>query len=83
MSKKEKLIEKLKRKSLNFTFADLVTLMAMLGYQADNTSGSAIRFENPKTKDSLFLHKPHNRKGFLQYQIKAILEFVERQEDQK
>ena len=76
MSKLEKLITKLKQKTLNLSYDDMSTLLSGLGYREDSkgkTSGSRVRFINEITQHSVLLHKPHGRKGFLKYQIEEVL----------
>lgn len=77
MGKIEKLIERLKSNPKNFTFEELETLLLALGFELSNkgrTSGSRVKF----FKGSIFiiLHKPHQRKELLAYQIKQIVEIL-------
>ncbi|MCL2697697.1 MAG: type II toxin-antitoxin system HicA family toxin [Oscillospiraceae bacterium] len=74
MSKKDKLIAKLKSNPKDFTFDEAKTLMGLCEYVMSNsgkTSGSRVRFE--KGQKVFHLHKPHPQKELLRYQIKAIL----------
>lgn len=67
MSKKEKLIQRLKSRPKDFTFEEMQTLLEMLGFEADNkekTSGSRVLFCKNGCK-SIRLHKPHSRKALL------------------
>ena len=60
MSTKEKLIERFSRLPNDFTFDELVRLLAILGYKQNNkgtTSGSKVVFVNED--DDILLHKPH------------------------
>lgn len=82
MSKKEKLINKLKSKSKNITFDEVETLLISFGYKRydkGHTSGSRVIFEQDGFSPIL-LHKPHSRKELLEYQIKQIIEIL-KQED--
>ena len=75
MGKKDKLIERLRSKPKDFTFAETETLLEYLGYvrtDKGKTSGSRIAFKNPQHK-TIMLHKPHPRKELLEYQIKELL----------
>jgi len=78
MSRKEKLILKLKSKPNDFEFREAETLMKLCGYTTSNagrTSGSQIYFIK---NDKVFsLHKPHPRKELLPYQIIEMLEELE------
>lgn len=76
MTKKDKLIQRIKAKPKDFTYEELKSLLSYLGYEERNkgkTSGSRVAYykENFPT---LILHKPHGRKELLTYQIKVILE---------
>ncbi|MBQ2642471.1 MAG: type II toxin-antitoxin system HicA family toxin [Eubacterium sp.] len=81
MSKKSKLIKKLKSNPKDFSFKELETLLSLLGYEQDNsgkTSGSRVKFLN--NNSIIKLHKPHNRKELLNYQVKQIIEHLEQEE---
>ena len=61
MTKKEKLLERLKRRPKDFTWDELVSLLAMLGYEQIKTGksgGSRRRFVHPEAP-MITLHKPH------------------------
>ena len=80
MSKKEKLIKRLKSKPKDFTFNELQNLLELLGFELFNkgkTSGSRVKFI--KNDIPLIIHKPHPRKELLEYQIKQILETLEKE----
>lgn len=60
MSTKDKLIERFKSLPKDFTFDELVRLMAFFGFDLANsgaTSGSRVSFV--KGKEELKLHRPH------------------------
>jgi len=79
MSKKEKLIKRLKSKPRDFTFAEAETLLLSLGFKLSNkgkTSGSRVVFVRGNI--SVRLHKPHGSKTLLDYQIAGILHDLER-----
>ena len=79
MSKKDKLIERFKSKPKDFTFNELATLLDYFGYYLDDkgkTSGSKIKFRNISSYMEINMHKPHNRKVLLEYQIKEIIEVL-------
>ena len=82
MSKKDKLLERLREIPKDFTFDEMRTLLEFLGFEMVNkgkTSGSRVKFI--KSNQIIILHKPHPRKELLEYQIKQILDILE-QEDQ-
>ena len=75
MSKKDKLISRLKSKPKDFTFAEAKSLLEMFGYtlsKAGKTSGSRICFV--KDKKIFRMHKPHPRKELLTYQVEELTE---------
>ena len=78
MAKKDKLIEKLKSKSRNFTYDEVETLLLSLGFVKSNkgrTSGSRVEFEHPVL--TIQMHKPHPQKELPRYQIEKILKDLE------
>ncbi len=61
MSRREKLVARLKSKPKDFTWDELVRLLEGLGYAmaaAGKTGGSRRRFIHP-TAPTIALHKPH------------------------
>lgn len=81
MSKKEKLIKRLKSRPKDFTFIEVETLLQCLGYECSNkghSSGSRIIFKSQE-RVPIMLHKPHPRKTLLDYQIKQLLEVLEQE----
>lgn len=81
MSKKEKLLQKLKMNPKDFTFDELQTLLEAIGFQkqeSGKTSGSRVRFY--RGTRTICLHKPHPRKELLTYQVKQILQFLEKED---
>ena len=82
MGQKEKLIERLKSKPKDFTFEDAETLLKYLDYFRSNkgkTSGSRVVFVS-ENHGSILLHKPHPQKELKMYQIKEMIEILEREE---
>jgi len=78
MSKKDKLIEKLKSKSRAFTYGEAETLLLSLGFAKSNkgrTSGSRVAFELRNI--DIEIHKPHPQKELPEYQIKKIMRILE------
>lgn len=79
MSKKDKLIQKLKSKSKDFTYEELKTLLNYLGFYENNkgrTSGSRVEFIREGHK-KIQLHKPHPRNVLKPYQIEILLNELE------
>ncbi len=82
MSRKEKLIAKLKANPRSFTFDDAETLLNMLSYKRYNkgmTSGSRVVFISDRFTTKILLHRPHQRKELLEYQIKQLIEQLEQE----
>ena len=76
LSKKEKLVRRLRSRPVDFTFDELITLLRHFGYSveaAGKTSGSRVAFAN-QDGDYIRLHKPHPRNILKLYQIDTIVE---------
>ena len=81
MSKKEKLIRKLKSKPRDFIFEEAETLLNYLDYsryEKGKASGSRVIFRS-SGHPPILLHKPHPRKELLGYQIKQLIEVLEQE----
>ncbi len=81
MGKKDKLIKRLKQNPKDFTFDEMQNVLESLGFEMSNkgkTSGSRIKFL--RNNIAVILHKPHPRKELLEYQIKQILEILEKED---
>ena len=59
MSKLEKLLSKFNNAKNTFAWSDLVTLLAQLGYEKQEMTGSRVRFYNKGTQHMIRLHRPH------------------------
>ena len=79
MSKKQKLIDRLKSKPRNMAFSEAGTLLLSLGYEKFNkgkTSGSRVVFVH-ESSEPVELHRPHgNHKELRGYQIIKILRIL-------
>ena len=76
MSKKDKLLKRLKSKPLDFTYDELKTLLNYLGFNEDNkgkTSGSRVMFFEVNSNEVIRLHKPHPNNILKEYQLKQII----------
>lgn len=81
MGKKDKLIKRLKSNPKDFTFDELRIALESQGFELSNkgkTSGSRVKFLKGNT--AIILHKPHPRKELLQYQIKQVIEILEKED---
>lgn len=75
MSKKEKLIARLKQRPKDFSFDEVIQLLGCFGYfvvPGGKTGGSRITFSNEK-KDYIRMHKPHPRNLLKLYQVDNLL----------
>ena len=75
MSKKDKIIARLKSKPKDFTFDEAKTLLELCDYIMSNsgkTSGSRVSFT--RGKKVFRMHKPHPQKELLTYQIKELID---------
>ena len=80
MGTKEKLIERLKSIPKDFTFDEMQSALESLGFTMSNkgkTSGSRVKFYRENIP--IIMHRPHQRKELQEYQIKQILEVLEKE----
>jgi predicted RNA binding protein YcfA (HicA-like mRNA interferase family) len=78
MSKKEKLVERIKRLPSDFTWQELITLLSHFGFEEvrkGKTSGSRRAFVNAEKK-IIRLHEPHPGNILKPYQLKEVIEFL-------
>ena len=79
MSKKEKLIKRIRSLPKDFTFSELVTLLGMLGFNLSDkgrTSGSRVMFRNPETDEKITIHKPHPTSILKSRTLKDIVDIL-------
>lgn len=80
MSTKEKLLRRFQNCPKDFT-VELDTMMGYLGYRREEkgkTSGSRIAFVSDASPPIL-LHRPHPGNTLKQYQIRQVLELLEKE----
>jgi predicted RNA binding protein YcfA (HicA-like mRNA interferase family) len=81
MTRKDKLIKRLLSKPKDFTWNELTSLLAGLGFEevkTGKTSGSRRRFVNPNAM-VITLHKPHPHNTLKQYQLEQIIETLKQE----
>ena len=78
MGKKEKLMLRLQGNPKDFTFDEMKTALESLGFQQKQGSGSRVKFIYNGIV--IRMHKPHPRKELLEYQVKQILELLEKED---
>lgn len=79
MSRKEKIIKRLKSKPTDFTYEEAKQVLNIFGfteYNKGKTSGSKVEFIN-EDNQKIELHKPHPNNILKIYQIKKILTLLE------
>ena len=79
MTKKEKLIERMRRLPKDFTFAELETVFLQLGFEKDDkgkTSGSRVRFYNEDKQLQYLAHKPHPANIVKEKALKDIVNYL-------
>lgn len=82
MSKKEKLIARLKEKPKDFSFDEAVQLMGYFGYNivsGGKTGGSRVAFSNDK-KDYIRMHRPHPKSILKTYQVQNLIDDLKERE---
>jgi len=80
MSKKDKLIEKLKSKPRNFSFEEMETLLLTSGFKkhkTGKTGGSRVRYM--RNGVPVLLHKPHPNNELKPYQVHNVLEVLRKE----
>jgi len=73
MSQHEKLLDRLKRKPKDFTWSELETLLAGLGYGQEPGRGSRRKFVHERTSVVISLHEPHPGNELKAYQVREVL----------
>lgn len=79
MSKKQKLIDRLKTRPRRFNYNEAESLLLSLGFAKSNkgkTSGSKVVFIRGSAH--IELHKPHPQKELKKYQITQLLSDLEK-----
>lgn len=82
MTRKEKLIQRLKSKPKDFTWNETTSLLTGLGFievQKGKTGGSRRRFVDSNNV-IITLHKPHPGNILKRYQIEQIIEILSGEE---
>lgn len=84
MSKKEKIIERLKSRPKDLTYDEAKQVLNIFGFIENNkgkTSGSRVIFINKTIKVKIELHRPHPNNILKQYQIKDIIKKLSEMEE--
>ncbi len=79
MGKHEKLLARFKSHPKDFTFQEVITLLAGFGYTLNQRgSGSRARFEHEHCAP-VFMHKPHPSPVLKPYLIDQVLEILKQE----
>ena len=79
MTKKKKLIERMRSLPKDFTFAELEAVLMQLGFEKDDkgkTSGSRVRFYNKEKQMQYLAHKPHPSNIVKEKALKDIVDYL-------
>jgi predicted RNA binding protein YcfA (HicA-like mRNA interferase family) len=74
MSRRDKLLARLRSNPVDFTWQDAVTLMKGSGFDVIVASGSGRKFVHRETRRKVLMHQPHPHPELKQYQIDLLLE---------
>lgn len=79
MSKKEKLLEKVKQRPKNLTWDEVKTLMRKCGFEMVNAKGGGSRrtFVHIISRQKVSLHEPHPQPTLLPYMVDLLIEALE------
>lgn len=73
MSKRDKLVERIKGKPKDLRWEEVVTLCEALGFETISGNGSRFKFYHKKLDFSLFFHRPHPSNIVKNYVVKQLL----------
>lgn len=74
MSKTEKLIGKLLGTNRSFTWDELTSLLAKLGYSLQQGNGSRVKFDNGNPAEMINLHRPHPGNELKKYAREQVID---------
>ena len=73
MSQHRKLLERLKNKSKDFEWNELIKLLGGFGYELECNNGSRRKFYKESTGALIALHEPHPQSVLKSYQVREVL----------
>ena len=76
MSRHEKLLQRITSMPKDFTWPELISLMASFGIELHTTGGSARRFVNPVSRQTFYIHQPHPSSILKPYQLREAVKFL-------
>ena len=80
MSRKEKMIKRLRSLPKDFTYSELVSLLQQLGFEENSkgkTSGSRVKFYHSDKGLQYLSHKPHPASIIKEKALRDILNFLD------
>ena len=79
MTKAQKLLKRFQSRPKDFTWNELLTLLASLGFELRATDGSNRKFIHAQTGVILMMHEPHPGSILKAYQVRAALDFLKQE----
>lgn len=76
MSKRDKLLARLKERPADFEWDELVALLSGVGFTVVNGKGPRYKFFHPDTTRVLSFHKPHPEKTVKRYVLDQTIEVL-------
>ena len=75
MSKKDKLVDRLVKGLKEFTFDEMLVLLAYFGYELkQGGTGSGVKFINPGSNEVINFYKPHPSGILKRYVLDQVIE---------
>ncbi len=75
MSQKDKLVARLLKKPKDFTFDEMVSLLAYFGYNLkQGGTGSGVKFTRNNSNEVINFHKPHPNGVIKRYVLDQVVE---------
>ena len=75
MSKKDKLVDRLVKRPKDFTFDEMLVLLAYFGYELkQGGTGSGVKFIKPGSNEVINFHKPHPSGILKRYVLDQVIE---------
>ena len=78
MSRKDKLLQRLREIPADFSWQELETLLGHLGYRVIAGDGSRVKFDNGQPEHLISLHKPHPGSIMKRYALRQVIEKLEK-----
>ncbi|MFZ1567755.1 MAG: type II toxin-antitoxin system HicA family toxin [Thiolinea sp.] len=78
VTKREKLLEKIRNVDSKWTWNELCALLVKLGYTQEEGAGSRVKFDNGNALDLINLHRPHPSNEVKAYVIRQVREKLEK-----